>query len=116
MAPGRTELPVHDQHQQSADDATTATTATKNKQSSSSSYPREPLQLRGVLDKFAYEEATPLLGREYPGVNIVDDLLRAPDSDALLRDVAITSAYFLFSLFSLTLSLTLSPTHTLRGN
>lgn len=100
MAPGRTELPVHDQHQQSADDATTAT---KNKQQSSSSYPREPLQLRGVLDKFAYEEATPLLGREYPGVNVVDDLLRAPDSDALLRDVAITSTFFSFCL-SLALS------------
>ncbi|KAF2847459.1 taurine dioxygenase family protein [Plenodomus tracheiphilus IPT5] len=45
----------------------------------------------GALDtKFKYEEATPVIGREYPSVNIVDDLLNAEDADALLRDLAIT--------------------------
>lgn len=51
----------------------------------------EPLKLSGALDKFASEDTTPAIGREFVNVNIVDDLLKAPDSDQLLRDVAITS-------------------------
>lgn len=31
-----------------------------------------------------------MIGREYPTVNIVDDLLNAENSDELLRDLAIT--------------------------
>jgi hypothetical protein len=51
-----------------------------------------PLAKSGVLDKqFKYEEATPVIGREYPEVNIVDDVLNAPNSDELIRDLAITS-------------------------
>ncbi|KAI0595326.1 taurine dioxygenase family protein [Biscogniauxia sp. FL1348] len=53
------------------------------------SYP-EPLKLSGVLDKFTYEDTTPAIGREFPTTNIVDDLLHAENSDALLRDLAIT--------------------------
>ncbi|KAK8004277.1 putative DNA replication regulator SLD2 [Apiospora arundinis] len=52
-------------------------------------YPK-PLQLSGALEKFAYEEATPVIGREYLNVNIVDDLLNAANADELLRDLAIT--------------------------
>ena len=55
------------------------------------SYPRKPLGLAGVLDKFQSEDTTPVIGREFTGVNIVDDLLNADDADALLRDLAITS-------------------------
>jgi hypothetical protein len=51
-----------------------------------------PLNKSGVLDdKFKYEDATPVIGREYPEGNIVDDILNASDSDELLRDLAITS-------------------------
>ena len=50
-----------------------------------------PLQRSGALDKFAFEETTPAIGREYADVNIVDDLLHAPNSDELVRDLAITS-------------------------
>ncbi|KKY33980.1 putative taurine dioxygenase family protein [Diaporthe ampelina] len=50
----------------------------------------EPLKLSGVLDKFTTEDTTPVIGREFVNVNIVDDLLKAPNSDELLRDVAIT--------------------------
>ena len=57
---------------------------------SASSYPK-PLQLSGALDKFAHEETTPVIGREYLNVNIVDDLLNAANADELLRDLAITS-------------------------
>jgi hypothetical protein len=78
MAPGLTsELPVQSLPSQDS--------SIKSK-----SYPK-PLQLSGALDKFQYEETTPAIGREYLGVNIVDDLLNAENADELLRDVAITS-------------------------
>lgn len=48
-----------------------------------------PLRKTGALDTaHAFEEVTPVIGREYPKTNIVDDLLQ---SDELLRDLAITS-------------------------
>lgn len=51
-----------------------------------------PLKKTGVLDsKFKFEETTPIIGREYPEANIVEDILNAQDADALLRDLAITS-------------------------
>jgi len=56
-------------------------------------YP-EPLNLSGALEKFTYEDTTPVIGREFFNVNIVDDLLNANDADELLRDLAITSMYF----------------------
>ena len=49
---------------------------------------RQPLKLSGALDDFKYEEVTPTIGREYAGVNIVDDILGDEDR---LRDLAITS-------------------------
>lgn len=52
----------------------------------------EPLKKSGALDTaFEFEEITPVIGREYPKANIVDDLVNAPNSDELLRDLAITS-------------------------
>ena len=54
-------------------------------------YPRKPLELAGALDKFQFEDTTPVIGREYADVNIVNDLINANDADVLLRDLAITS-------------------------
>jgi hypothetical protein len=56
-------------------------------------YP-QPLKKSGAIDKFQYEETTPAIGREYPTVNIVDDILGASNADELLRDLAITSMHF----------------------
>lgn len=53
-------------------------------------YPK-PLRQSGALEKFQFEEATPVIGREFPTVNIVDDLLNAENADQLLLDLAITS-------------------------
>ena len=53
-------------------------------------YP-EPLKLSGALDQFDYEDTTPVIGREFINVNIVDDLLKAPNSDERIRDLAINS-------------------------
>lgn len=92
MAPGlTTELPI-----QSTEESSTA--------KKGPSYPA-PLQLSGVLDGFEHEDVTPLIGREFPKVNIVDDLLHAENADALLRDVAITSS--VTPLFSLSRNLPL---------
>ena len=57
-------------------------------------YP-EPLEYSGALDKFGWEDATPVIGREFPTLNIVDDLLNASNADELVRDLAITSKYLI---------------------
>ncbi|EXF74819.1 TfdA family Taurine catabolism dioxygenase TauD [Colletotrichum fioriniae PJ7] len=50
---------------------------------------KEPLKTTGVLDQFEHFEVTPVIGREYPTLDL-KELLRAPNSDELLRDLAIT--------------------------
>jgi len=56
-----------------------------------------PLQKTGVLDSaHDFDEVTPVIGREYPTANIVDDLLNSPNADELLRDLAITSKSCLY--------------------
>jgi hypothetical protein len=55
-----------------------------------STYP-VPLTLSGALEKFSYEDTTPLIGREFLDINIVDDFLNASNADELIRDLAITS-------------------------
>ena len=52
---------------------------------------QKPLQPSGALAKFKYEDTTPEIGREFLNVNIVDDLLNAPNADEVIRDLAITS-------------------------
>ncbi|KAF2403774.1 taurine catabolism dioxygenase, partial [Trichodelitschia bisporula] len=50
---------------------------------------REPLKPKGLLDQFKSFDVTPVIGREFPEVNL-KELLRAPNSDELIRDLAIT--------------------------
>jgi hypothetical protein len=51
---------------------------------------REPLKLSGALDQFESFDVTPIIGREFVDVNLAD-WIKAPNSDELLRDLAITS-------------------------
>jgi alpha-ketoglutarate-dependent taurine dioxygenase len=51
---------------------------------------REPLKPTGVLDAFESFDVTPVIGREFPNANL-KDFLRAPNSDELIRELAITS-------------------------
>ncbi len=51
---------------------------------------KEPLKLSGALDHLESFDVTPVIGREYANVDLVE-LLRAPNSDELIRDLAITS-------------------------
>jgi len=55
-----------------------------------SSFPK-PLKQSGALEQFSFEETTPVIGREFLDVNIVDDILNASNADELIRDLAITS-------------------------
>ena len=57
-----------------------------------------PLKLAGVLDEFESVEITPVLGREYPKAKIVE-WMNAPNSDELLRDLAITVSHSNCALF-----------------
>ncbi|KAK1759870.1 hypothetical protein QBC47DRAFT_338334 [Echria macrotheca] len=50
---------------------------------------KEPLKLSGILDQFSSFDVTPVIGREFSSVDLVK-WLRAPNSDELLRDLAIT--------------------------
>jgi hypothetical protein len=51
---------------------------------------RQPLEYRGKLDEFNSFDVTPVIGREFPDAKLVD-WLQAPNSDELLRDLAVTS-------------------------
>jgi hypothetical protein len=58
-----------------------------------------PLKAKGVLDQFESFDVTPVIGREFKNVNL-KEWLRAPNSDELLRDLAITSMPFILHLFA----------------
>jgi hypothetical protein len=48
------------------------------------------LKRTGALDQYEHFEVTPVIGREYPHLDIVS-LLQAENSDALLKELALTS-------------------------
>ncbi|KAI1103150.1 TauD-domain-containing protein [Jackrogersella minutella] len=50
---------------------------------------KEPLKLSGALDQFKQFDVTPVIGKEFIDVDLAE-WLRAPNSDELLRDLAIT--------------------------
>ncbi len=57
---------------------------------------KAPLKLSGALDAFESFDVTPVIGREFPNASL-KDFLCAPNSDDLLRDLAITSQSNLIS-------------------
>lgn len=54
-----------------------------------------PLELTGALDKYESFEVTPVLGREFPTAKLLE-WMDAPNSDELLRDLAITGELYCF--------------------
>lgn len=50
---------------------------------------REPLKNSGSIDHLDYVDVTPIIGREYPTAKI-KDILKAPNCEQQLRDLAIT--------------------------
>ena len=52
----------------------------------------KPLKLSGALDNYDSFDVTPIIGREFPNASL-KEWLEAPNSDELIRDLAITSEY-----------------------
>ena len=59
---------------------------------------KEPLKLSGVLDRLNFFDVTPVIGREFPDADL-KEWLEAPNSDELLRDLAITSKHLHATMF-----------------
>ena len=53
---------------------------------------RKPLELKGSLEQYEYFDVTPVIGREFKDVDVVA-WLQSPNSDDLIRDLAITSRF-----------------------
>jgi hypothetical protein len=70
---------------------TIITTTEQPRAPTQSQYPRKPLELKDVLDSYQFD-VTPVIGREFVDVNL-KEWLRAPNSDDLIRDLAITSKH-----------------------
>ncbi|GIK04993.1 hypothetical protein Aspvir_009092 [Aspergillus viridinutans] len=49
----------------------------------------QPLEYSGSLDSFSHLDLTPVIGREYTGLQVVD-ILSSPERDRLIRDLAVT--------------------------
>lgn len=49
----------------------------------------KPLEYSGLLDPYQSSDLTPVIGREYHGLQVAD-VLAAKNSDALIRDIAVT--------------------------
>ena len=49
----------------------------------------KPLVYSGSLDSYAHRDLTPVIGREYDNLQVAD-LLKASDSDRLIKDLAVT--------------------------
>ena len=49
----------------------------------------KPLSYTGTLDSYSQSDLTPVIGTEFEGLQVVD-LLSAKNSDALIRDLAVT--------------------------
>lgn len=70
--------------------STNVATHAKNGHSNGHGIKTTPLKRTGVLDHFEHFDLTPVIGREFPKVDLVE-WLRAPDADELLTELAYTS-------------------------
>lgn len=51
---------------------------------------KKPLTATGALDQFKHIDLTPVIGREYPTLNVVE-LMESPNADELIKELAYTS-------------------------
>lgn len=63
-----------------------AAKTTLNQETSQKTPIREPLKYSGTLDEYKSFDVTPVIGREFPEIQLTDIL----NDDAKLRDLAIT--------------------------
>jgi hypothetical protein len=95
--PTAVELPEHHQpteakHSQLGKQAANGDATLKSNLKPSQIRNVTPLKQTGVLDQYESFDVTPVIGREFPKANLVD-WLNAENSDALIRDLAITSTF-----------------------
>ena len=50
----------------------------------------QPLEYSGSLDSYSKSDLTPVIGREYKGLQVAD-VLKSESRDRLIRDLAVTS-------------------------
>jgi len=50
---------------------------------------KEPLKYSGSLDQFQHEDLTPSTGTEFTSATQLSQLLKAPNADQLIRDLAV---------------------------
>lgn len=67
--------------------------ADKATKSVNNSLLREPLKLHGVLKDFKSFDVAPVIGTDFPDAKLTD-WMKGPNSDELLRDLAITSRLY----------------------
>ena len=97
----------------------TAETPKSSPASSPAPSHKEPLQLKGTLDQYDSFDVTPIIGREFPNANL-KEWLEAPNSDELLRELAITSQFLRFSqrvpTYTIAETLVTGRSHLRRGS
>jgi hypothetical protein len=49
-----------------------------------------PLEYSGSLGRYQHQDLTPVIGREYEGLQVAE-ILQSPDRDQLIQDLAATS-------------------------
>ena len=80
---------------------------------------KEPLRLKGTLDQYDSFDVTPIIGREFPTANL-KEWLEAPNSDELLKELAITSQFLRFSqrvpIYPIAETLVTGRSHLRRGS
>jgi hypothetical protein len=59
---------------------------------------REPLKYSGSLDQFPHEDLTPSTGTEFTTATQLSQLLKTPNADQLIRDLAILSTSHRYSI------------------
>ena len=57
----------------------------------------QPLEYSGSLDSYSRSDLTPVIGREYRGLQVAD-VLKSENRGRLIRDLAVTSMQFFFFL------------------
>jgi hypothetical protein len=60
---------------------------------------KEPLRSTGSLDGFPHDDLTPSTGTEFTSATQLSTILKAPNADQLIRDLAILSTLFPQTLF-----------------
>lgn len=68
---------------------TTSSSTIKGGNPAAQSRLSSPLQYSGSLNSFSHSDLTPVIGREYTGIQITD-ILKSENSDQIIQDFAVT--------------------------